>query len=1377
MTTVPEPQPTARTARAKLDAAAQLPIADLSPSRRDPDAHILAQVALVWPYSSSTGTLALLLADPDIRRRKSKGQAKVVFHNGCAGEVAKTKVGIGDTVKLALAGCEWKETGDVVSTPGKKIDWDLEYNTCVLLEVLRGDRDVTTVDFTGTEADVPTTNGASINIEREDHIRPKLNAILSDSSTIRIPYLTPKKSNGINPTGTFIDTALESSVEDDGYVLGRGRKRTKFARNSGAWSFVDLEAETPLEENRNGGLDDEDAAEVQRSQNDEVAPAAEPAAVGEVNHTEAQTAVDVSKEVVPQPTMVQVTKENMSGTSSPVRSSESISVSGASPPQVMGPPQTSRRVPPLVQPAMNSIDAFDNNDGSEAATTPRLLPIPSPGLPLVSPLVHRAGVEVGYFPPAYTIMSQLDASSEKEEEQAVPVTNTADNQDHTSLHFDEPSGDVSGKLGSEDAVKAHEATGDALADTMLVSRDSQEAAEDRESAKKAAYEAPQWLSSLESSIDRELLLSQDQLISHTVSQNPSRAIEVEDDDLYGAPIDTRRTNPSLAASPPAEYPRSPLDVLERFLQISPTAAVGFSPPLRLDGWQNTQNTSIPQDAAQGVAEEIPQDGTAVSTTSNQSPGTYPESQSPFRHNRHHLANPIDSTRPHLGQASSTQSLDGHSDEQESFKEYIDHLAQFSANSQASEQPVPDPEPSHDEMQNETQVEADVSVTTIMVDVNTHVETLEHVTEESKHVTDHSEAANVVKEESQQLISAVGDKETGVESVLLSHVHIYDARGQLPTPDQSQVQRSSTEPETPTLVQESLEVGFPSPQHTQEEIDGDSEEPVLAIRKEKSQVVWEDPQPIEVVRSEASLAAQEERAGAQQEDSSQELQKESPIQEPPLEQRTKVSSSPAFTTPISTSHQDPATPRRSSQRLSARKSIMAEISSSPYVKPGKSTEQSVSSPPRKENINPAEGDSALLPSPKLGQVEAPLLSVGLQEAKQATHDMKSVSRPLRTNGLVYSEDSGITTPLAYFTPLRSLHEQFGQLVDVIAVCADSSSEPEQSKAGRKDYHTILQLSDPSLPSETPSVISAQVFRPVRTALPTVHSGDVVILRNFKVQTFHRQFRLVSNDTSSWAVFGARSDSAMALPEAVVSGPPLEYGDRETSRVKLLFDWWNESGKELFGIEPTITGQAKHQEVENSSSNPRSPLRAGDLPPPSRKVPPSTRRRNADPSDIFSEGREVLEAPGSSTAGTEARDHNKIDNSTDKNEVSPEQVSTTDSLQHDSETVSAPVKPLNRRRANETDNLGNEGDEDVAMVGDDWDQSIPLADKTNRRRGSTISTAPSEPGTSFTPRRSARLRKSPSLVHELRDGTKYVDDNRRRSASVVHELRDGATYVDE
>lgn len=98
--------------------------------------HIEANVVLVWPYSSQTKELSLLLAERDVVLRKAKGQVKVTFHLSCAREVAYSRIGIGERVKLGLNGAEVVEEADHVSTPGKKAGFTLHYTDSVQLQVL-----------------------------------------------------------------------------------------------------------------------------------------------------------------------------------------------------------------------------------------------------------------------------------------------------------------------------------------------------------------------------------------------------------------------------------------------------------------------------------------------------------------------------------------------------------------------------------------------------------------------------------------------------------------------------------------------------------------------------------------------------------------------------------------------------------------------------------------------------------------------------------------------------------------------------------------------------------------------------------------------------------------------------------------------------------------------------------------------------------------------------------------------------------------------------------------------------------------------------------------------------------------------------------------
>lgn len=115
---------------------ATTPIAELSPTVEHlSDSCIHAVVTLLWPYSSSTKSLSLLLADPDVRLRRLNGQVKVVFHGVIAENVAKSQVGIGDVVRLGLAGSRFVSKETDGQSPGKWIAWDVHFDDRVLLEV------------------------------------------------------------------------------------------------------------------------------------------------------------------------------------------------------------------------------------------------------------------------------------------------------------------------------------------------------------------------------------------------------------------------------------------------------------------------------------------------------------------------------------------------------------------------------------------------------------------------------------------------------------------------------------------------------------------------------------------------------------------------------------------------------------------------------------------------------------------------------------------------------------------------------------------------------------------------------------------------------------------------------------------------------------------------------------------------------------------------------------------------------------------------------------------------------------------------------------------------------------------------------------------
>jgi hypothetical protein len=113
-----------------------VPIAQVSPSLDNLDRRgFHAVVTLVWPFSNSSRTFSLLLAEPDFRLRRHNGQIKITFHGFCAEEVARSKVGIGDEVTLGLDGARWTDNEKAKSTPGTALPWDLHFEKRLKLEV------------------------------------------------------------------------------------------------------------------------------------------------------------------------------------------------------------------------------------------------------------------------------------------------------------------------------------------------------------------------------------------------------------------------------------------------------------------------------------------------------------------------------------------------------------------------------------------------------------------------------------------------------------------------------------------------------------------------------------------------------------------------------------------------------------------------------------------------------------------------------------------------------------------------------------------------------------------------------------------------------------------------------------------------------------------------------------------------------------------------------------------------------------------------------------------------------------------------------------------------------------------------------------------
>jgi hypothetical protein len=426
-----EVETTTITTMTAFPTASRARIADLSPENAGidlSDVYVEAQVVLIWPYSSSTRRFSLLLSEPD-RPLNGRKQVKVTLLRGAAKATQKSHVGIGDTVKLSLQGAHWTQNDDVISTPGKRVDADLVYDRGVILDVTRPDGQLQQVRYesTGTPevAISPALNGVALLSEPPSSINDKM--ALSQAHT------TPARKKFRWSGTSYADSPLDPFAEDREYVYGRSIKRTKFARPSGDWKLVD-------------DTDDADFG----AEAEEVATQS-PSRAGEPLSIKVQSAPPKSPDPVPPQQVIDLVspvEEAMPNTATiePLAVYKDLEEPVPKPSSFVKPVTPARSQRHIFQ-----ID-LDDETRSDATSTPRLMPMPSPGLPLVSPLIRQPGIETGYFPAFTNGVSELDASGRPEDPNEGDRRSSADTRrlsDESLVLLDEPSKQVQTSVAPE----------------------------------------------------------------------------------------------------------------------------------------------------------------------------------------------------------------------------------------------------------------------------------------------------------------------------------------------------------------------------------------------------------------------------------------------------------------------------------------------------------------------------------------------------------------------------------------------------------------------------------------------------------------------------------------------------------------------------------------------------------------------------------------------------------------------------------------------------------------------------------------------------------------------------------------------------------------
>lgn len=323
-------------------------------------------------------------------------------------------------------------------------------------------------------------------------------------------------------------------------------------------------------------------------------------------------------------------------------------------------------------------------------------------------------------------------------------------------------------------------------------------------------------------------------------------------------------------------------------------------------------------------------------------------------------------------------------------------------------------------------------------------------------------------------------------------------------------------------------------------------------------------------------------------------------------------------------------------------------------------------------------------------------------------------------------AGFRTTLAYFVPLASLQHHYGTEVDVLAIVVETTAIVK-AESGPRDYVLSLHVVDPSsllqMNLRSGSLTTAQCFRPRKMSLPRAKPGDAILLRNFKVHSLSKRLALISTDASGWAVFGKDK-------EVQVRGPPVEFGPEERGFARAHWNWWDSLSKEE--KESLFAAASPRDSSVQSSSH-------GDIGSSRKKgigfdLPPSSSARKA----------KIREYGDSDTSPSKPKNSRGT-----KHENTPD-------------LTKSPVQLAPEREISETPSP----------------QQRQL--RSRQSKGVVASSLSPE-------KKSRRSDVRKTAVHELRDGTRYVDEGQLLNENEenllspdtqiqVHRLRDGTTYPD-
>lgn len=1273
-------------------------------------------------------------------------------------------------------------------------------------------------------------------------------------------------------SGSFVDASLDPFADDDGFVVGKGRKRTKFARHSDSWRLVDR---TPSPEKELVDLHLEDVngfaettplrPEPQSADHDVEAVDEQAEDLARFDSRSGHVSIaggDIQQlPQSPEPPDAEIVLQVPDAAYS-LRSP--LSGRGR-----MQPPTTPPRRAPRVSDM--TIDFRGRNNIQHPARsdleTPRLAPLPSPGLPLVSPLISRTGLSLGYFPDTSESRSELDASGE----QSLPVLEAS----VTSSNEPTPS------LAVESLLSPAEAEKPPMQEPEAAHRDN-------------LSDVPSLHQRLSPQLDepvQPMSWSSDEVVRqpHTIHHGEEQALahvealhfEFLNTSLMDASTDAQNmwhfieTSAGPMATTEAHRDTGPVEateVLELQADISEVRRAGpvddaqsvtlphdlsksDTPTLNIGGAKQDENVDdisdispdshpkVPMDprlmtgleeAAEFVTgskinvqipAELPDrasgsrpwnDSVDMSKIEDESKGVYASPPLPFEQRWHG-----EPRRRRNRPSSQYASLDGMSDEVSGAEssevgdvsedplrlEMLDNnrrtdvdldAGQTARDSCLMSSPASVAEPGY----RRTEVPGkDVdfseshspngSQSVIVLDLSDEESTsggkIKNVMEDaiSGSAVGHAEDALDLKASeaddarTEMRVSANNLGELEVDRIEDPALPPLPAYGKSPSPaidtlvvgerersrteeSQEKHQDLSGEPlEPPT---EAADFARPLEEWPAQRLNDQLATPENTQRQEGDTQL--QGHTAEVGR-EISLPPTPQNTQEFADLSQQTV--ELPI---PAKAEIKASQTPNM--PLLTSV-DEIRERRRSPRLSRKFPPSQDVTEavSPYFAPRRSSQMRA----RNQLRTPSKSATGE-PNP-----------AAANDTTQMVHQESTLRGKVLPNKeialvspLLGQPTAGFATLLSYYAPLALLQDHFSQDVDVLALSTTNSTEPQKADSGPGDWHTTLHLTEHSLQGN--ETITAQVFRPNKTALPKLQRGNIVLLRSFKVQSRKRKYMLLSTESSAWAAFDVRMERGGEASniDAVTAGPPVEYGAEEKAYVVALKKWWDATGEDLHPVQRQANPSNKTVRVPSRGDGciVTHELRGGKV--------------YRDPTDSE-------EKAGVSEPYHELRDGTVYGDHTQGKALNPDLKSgQVDDLRTDTGTLhelrdstayqdDPPIRaPKSRQRiSNVRTTSGPTQDDNVETkkesprVGEDQDgaQELEPIDVDGQAEMDSEDESAADAAVSS------------QIYHELRNGRRYADpttdqkhtdepheeEGHDEDESLVHELRGGTTYTDE